>query len=158
MAALITFVIIQIISYVISLLIDTIKNNLSNVISLPVLFVALWAVITVSRNQNLKQAFRASPDNNKTMLVTIMPDGIEMKTAGNYEMKWKRASLLEVCRTPKGFCFFQAPQTGFWIPLHAFQSQNDIEIVSEMAGRLAAKFVMMARLSKKQADRADEKR
>ncbi len=135
------FFLIQFISTLASLPFEKIQNNLAYVLPFPLLFVVFWVSLTVSKSQNLKRSFLESPDHDKRISVTFASDEIVMTSAGIYEMKWAWAALLEVRRTPKGFCFLQAPRSGFWVPLHAFQSQNDIEAVSEMAGRSASKFV-----------------
>jgi hypothetical protein len=108
------------------------------------LSVALWATFTFVQKRNLKQVFLKSPDSNKRVLVTITPDEIVMKADGSPETRWNWKALNEVRKTPKGFVFFQAPRTIFWIPMRAFQSTDDIEAVSELAKRLTPKFSITA--------------
>jgi len=121
-----------------------IRNNLPliGMYLLPV--IVLWATFTFAQKRNLKQGFSQSPDKNKRVIVTFTPDEIVMKIDGSYETRWKWAVLIEVRRTPKGFCFFQAPKFGFWIPVRAFQTSIDIETVSELARRLTPKFSVTA--------------
>jgi hypothetical protein len=104
------------------------------------LSVALWVTYTFIQKQKLKQSFLQSPDSNKNILVTITYDEIVMKADGSSETRWNWKALSEVRKTPKGFCFFQAPRTVFWIPIRAFQSAKDIETISELAKRLTPKF------------------
>jgi hypothetical protein len=108
------------------------------------LSIALWATFTFIQKRNLKQVFLQSPDSNKRVVVTITPDVIVMKADGSSETSWNWKVLSAVRKTPKGFCFFQAPRTVFWIPLRAFQSTNDIEAVSELARSLTPKFSITA--------------
>jgi len=108
------------------------------------LSIALWATFTFIQKRNLKQEFLKSPDSNKRVLVTITPDEIVMKADGSSEARWNWKVLSEVRKTPKGFCFFQAPRTVFWIPIRAFQSANDIETVTELAKSLTPKFSVTA--------------
>ena len=104
------------------------------------LSIALWVTFTFVQKRNLKQSFLQSLDSNKRVLVTITADEIVMKADGSSETRWNWKVLSEVRKTPKGFCFFQAPRTVFWIPIRAFQSTNDIEVVSELARSLTPKF------------------
>jgi len=108
------------------------------------LSLALWATFTFVQKRNLKQDFLKSPDSNKRVLVTITTDEIVMKADGSPETRWNWKVLSAVRKTPKGFVFFQAPRTVFWIPIRAFQSTDDVEAVSELAGRLTPKFSVTA--------------
>jgi len=108
------------------------------------LSIALWVTFTFVQKRNLKQSFLQSLDSNKRVLVTITADEIVMKADGSSETRWNWKVLSEVRKTPKGFCFFQAPRTVFWIPIRAFQSTSDIEAVSELARRLTPKFSITA--------------
>jgi hypothetical protein len=108
------------------------------------LSIALWGTFTFIQKRNLKQSFLQSPDSNKLVLVTITRDEIVMKADGSSETRWNWKVLSEVRKTPKGFCFFQAPRTVFWIPTRAFQSAKDIEAVSELARSLTPKFSITA--------------
>jgi hypothetical protein len=105
---------------------------------------ALWVTFTFIQKRNLKQSFLQSPDSNKRVLVTITADEIVMKADSLSETRWNWKALSEVRKTPKGFCFFQAPRTVFWIPIRAFQSTKDIEAVSELARSLTPKFSITA--------------
>ena len=118
----------------------TIQNYLPLIGMYLFLSVALWATYTFIQKRKLKQSFLQSPDSNKSVLVTITSDEIVMKADDSPETRWNWKVLSEVRKTPKGFCFFQAPRTVFWIPIRAFQSTNDIEAVSELAGSLTPKF------------------
>jgi hypothetical protein len=109
------------------------------------LSIALWATYDFIQRRKLKQSFLQSPDGNKSVLVTITSDDIVMKADGSSETRWSWKVLNEVRKTPKGFCFFQAPRTVFWIPMRAFQSASDIEAVSELAKRLTPKFSITAK-------------
>ena len=104
------------------------------------LSVALWATYTFIQKRKLKLSFLQSSDSNKSVLVTITSDEIVMKADGSSETRWNWKVLSEVRKTPKGYCFFQAPRTVFWIPIRAFQSAKDIEAVSGLAKRLTPKF------------------
>jgi hypothetical protein len=106
---------------------------------------ALWATYTFIQKRKLKQSFLQSPDNNKRVLVTITRSEIVMKADGSPETRWNWKSLNEVRKTPKGFCFFQAPRTVFWIPVRAFESPNDIEVVAELAKSLTPRFSVTAK-------------
>ena len=108
------------------------------------LSIVLWATYDFIQKRKLKQSFLQSPDSNKSVLVTITSDEIVMKADGSSENRWNWKALSEVRKTPKGFCFFQAPKTVFWIPIRAFQSTNDIEVVSELARSLTPKFSITA--------------
>ena len=108
------------------------------------LSIVLWATYDFIQKRKLKQSFLQSPDNNKSVLVTITSDEIVMKADGSSEARWSWKALNEVRKTPKGFCFFQAPRTVFWIPIRAFQSAKDIEAVSGLAKRLTPKFSITA--------------
>ena len=109
------------------------------------LSIVLWATYDFIQKRKLKQSFLQSPDSNKSVFVTITSDEIVMKADGSSETKWSWKALNEVRKTPKGFCFFQAPRTVFWIPMRAFQSENDIEAVSELAKKLTPKFSVTAK-------------
>jgi hypothetical protein len=109
------------------------------------LSIVLWATYDFIQKRKLKQSFLKSADSNKSVLVTITSDEIVMKADGSSETRWSWKVLNEVRKTPKGFCFFQAPRTVFWIPMRAFQSANDIEAVSELAKRLTPKFSITAK-------------
>ena len=109
------------------------------------LSIILWVTYDFIQKRKLKQSFLQSPDSNKSVLVTITSDEIVMKADGSSETKWSWKALNEVRKTPKGFCFFQAPRTVFWIPMRAFQSANDIETVSELAKKLTPKFSVTAK-------------
>lgn len=122
----------------------TLQNYLPLIGMYLFLSIALWATFTFIQKRNLKQGFLQSPDSNKRILVTITPDEIVMKADGSSETRWNWKVLSEVRKTPKGFCFFQAPRTVFWIPIRAFQSTNDIEAVSELARSLTPKFSITA--------------
>jgi hypothetical protein len=108
------------------------------------LSIALWATFIFVQRRNLKQSFLKSPDSNKRVLVTITRDEIVMQADGSPETRWKWKALSGVRKTPKGFFFFQAPRTVFWIPVRAFQSSKDIETVSELAKSLTPKFSVTA--------------
>ena len=108
------------------------------------LSIVLWATYDFIQKRKLKQSFLQSPDSNKSVLVTITSDEIVMKADGSSETRWNWKVLSEVRKTPKGFCFFQAPRTVFWIPIRAFQSAKDVEAVSELAKRLTPKFSIIA--------------
>jgi hypothetical protein len=118
----------------------TIQNNLPLIGMYLFLIITLWATFTFFQKRNLKQGFLQSPDSNKRVVVTITSDEIIMKADGSSETRWSWTVLSEVRKTPKGFCFFQSPKTGFWIPIRAFQSTNDIEAVAELAKSLTPKF------------------
>jgi uncharacterized integral membrane protein len=113
-----------------------IRKSLPLIIAIALPIIVFCITFIYLQKQNFTRSFLQSPDSGKEVIDTITDDEIELKVANVYEMKWKWTSLIEVKRTPKGFCFLQAPQTGFWIPLHAFKSQIDINHVSEMASRL----------------------
>jgi hypothetical protein len=101
-----------------------------------IMVIVIWVVL----KQNPKRAFSYSPDRDKSVMVTFTSDDILMKVPGLYETRWTWPALIEVRRTPNGFCFFVAPKGGFWVPFHAFQSNNDIEAVADMSRRLTPKF------------------
>jgi len=118
-----------------------IQQSLPVIVAIALPIIIFWLTFTYSRKQNFKRTFLQSPDNGKQVIVIFTNEEIEMMVQNVYEMRWKWASLIEVRRTPKGFCFLQAPQTGFWIPMHAFNSQIDVDHLSEMAMRLTPKFI-----------------
>jgi hypothetical protein len=111
-------------------------------IGLFILLVAVfWGTFSLIQRQNLKQAFLKDLDANKRVSVTFKPDELVIAgEAAETRLKWE--SLVEARRTSKGFCFFRAPQMGFWVPFHAFKSTADIEAVSELASRLAPKYTI----------------
>ena len=102
------------------------------------LFVFIVSLITLSITQ--KRSLIENPDKNKHVDITITSDGIIIKTDSSPEIRWSWTLICEVQKTNNGFCFFQTPHTGFWIPIRAFQSTNDIEAVSELARSLTPKF------------------
>ncbi len=136
---------------------------------LPILFVLAAIVMLVQKN-NLKRGFLLSPDHNKPIVVTFTPDEIIMKVENVYENRWKWTALTGVRRMSEGFCFFVASkisgngqievkngnfagwhhlflnhyEIGFWIPMHAFQSARDADVVSEMARHLTPKYTVAA--------------
>jgi hypothetical protein len=140
----IAWVIVKLLNNQITLLFPTIQNYLPLIGIYLLLSIALWAIFTFIQRRNLKQSFLKSPDSNKSVLVTITRDEIVMKADGSSENRWNWKALNEVRKTPKGFVFFQAPRTVFWIPNRAFQSVDDIETVSELAKRLTPKFSITA--------------
>jgi heme/copper-type cytochrome/quinol oxidase subunit 2 len=125
-----------------TLYMNTIQNSLPEIIVFAIPVIVIFVAFYIFKKQNLKQSFLKSPDCNKRLFVEITSAEISIKLPDVYEMVWKWTSLIEIRRTPKGFCFFQAPHSGFWIPLHAFESQNDIEIISEMAKHLSPKYII----------------
>jgi hypothetical protein len=126
----------------ISQFLSAFRDNLTLFAILTPPILIIWAMLTFLPMRNLKRSFLQSPDSNRRVEVMFTPDIILMKVPDVYEMKWEWAAIHEVRRTPKGLCFFQAPKTGFWIPLHAFQSAADVQAVSEMARRLTPRFVV----------------
>jgi hypothetical protein len=122
----------------------TLQNYLPMIGMYLLLSIALWATFIFVQRRNLKQSFLKSPDSNKRVLVTITRDEIVMQADGSSETRWKWKALSGVRKTPKGFFFFQAPRTVFWIPVRAFQSTDDIETVSELAKSLTPKFSVTA--------------
>jgi hypothetical protein len=114
--------------------------SLSSIVMYLPLFIVLWAAFSFAQKNNLKKSFLSIPDSNKNINITITSDEIIMKADGLYETRYNWSSISEVQKTSKGFCFFQNPQVGFWIPVRAFQSNNDIETVITMAKGLTPKF------------------
>ncbi len=103
------------------------------------LFIIFFIPFSVRYNQksNLERAFSQRPDSNKRIDITFTQDEIIMKAEGIYENKWKWNTIKEVQRNPKGFCFFLAEQTGFWVPIRAFASQADIDSMVQLARQLS---------------------
>lgn len=121
--------------------IDNIKDNLPMIFIYIVPVLALWAVFSYAQKNNLRKAFINNPDSNKRIHITLTPDEVVLTSeALETRLKWTR--FIEVRHTSKGFCFLQSPQTGFWLPIHAFKSTADVESVSEMARHLTAKFTV----------------
>ncbi len=140
----IAWVITRLLNKQIDISFTAIQNHLPLISIYLFLFVALWATFIFVQRQNLKQSFLKSPDSNKRVLVTITREEIVMQADGSPETRWKWKALSGVRKTPKGFFFFQAPRTVFWIPVRAFQSAKDIETVSELAKSLTPKFSVTA--------------
>ena len=103
----------------------------------------IYLAVMYNRNANLKTGFLQSPDSNKRIEVTFTRDEIVMKAEGIYEHKWKWSVIKEVQQNPKGFCFFLAEQAGFWIPIRAFQSQEDVNSIAQLARRFTPKFKVL---------------
>jgi hypothetical protein len=104
---------------------------------LPVLVILITCFFLRSnQNINLKKAFLQSPDCNKRIDVLFTREDITMKAEGIYENKWKWNTILLVQRSPKGFCFFLAERTGFWVPIRAFASQADADAMTDLARQL----------------------
>ena len=116
------------------------SNSSLIIIMWVLLFIVLWTAFSFAQKNNLKKSFLSSPDNNKNIHVTITTNEIIMKADGVYETRFNWSSISEVQKGPKGFFFFQNPQAGFWIPVRAFQSNNDIETVINMSKSLTPKF------------------
>ena len=121
---------------------STTHNPLSIALYVPPILLLMAVVFMLVKNNNLKRGFLRSPDSNKPVVVTFTSDEIIMKVDNVYETRCTWAVLTEVRRTPRGFCFFQTSTAGFWIPLHAFQSAKDADVISEMAGRLTPKYTV----------------
>ena len=121
--------------------INNIKDNLPMIFIYLVPVLVLWAVFSYAQKNNLRKAFINSPDSNKHIHITLTPNEVVLTSeALETRLKWTR--FIEVRRTSKGFCFLQSPQTGFWLPIHAFKSTADVESVSEMARHLTPKFTV----------------
>lgn len=126
------------------------KINLRSLITDPYLvtvtlggFVILYLLFSFTQNANLKKGFLQSPDSNKRIDVVFTQDEIIMKAEGIYENKWKWNMIKEVQQNPKGFCFYFAERSGFWIPIRAFQPQEDVNTIAELAKRLTPKFKVL---------------
>lgn len=104
--------------------------------SIPFAVFIVVLVLSYSRSTNLKKGFLQSPDHNKHVDVTVTHDEIIMKVEGISETKWNWNTIKEVQRNPKGFCFFLAEKTGFWIPIRMFASQADIDSLVQLVRRL----------------------
>ncbi|CAG0985243.1 hypothetical protein ANAEL_01983 [Anaerolineales bacterium] len=116
---------------------STIQSKLPLIgVYLLLLFIVLLTTLSIVQKRNLVE----NPDKNKHVDITITSNEIVIKTDSSPEIRWSWTLICEVQKTINGFYFFQAPHAGFWIPIRAFQSANDIEAVSELARSLTPKF------------------
>lgn len=105
-------------------------------VSIPFLTFIIILIFIYSNNANLKKSFLKSPDHDKRVDVTVSQDEIIMRIEGISENKWNWNTIKEVQRNPKGFCFFIAEKSGFWIPIRAFSSPADIEAMTQLIKQL----------------------
>jgi len=127
-----------------ALVITRITRSPSGLIPFLIPVVLMLGVFFIIQTGIRKKTFMQSPDNNKRVNVLFTKDEIAMTVEGAYETKWKWNVIKGVQQDSKGFFFFIAEKTGFWVPIRTFQSEEDIASVAELAKQLTPSFKVLS--------------
>jgi len=96
----------------------------------------------------MKPFFHWLPSSNRVVVLTIDNEAIEAIVQGHgrhYKM-WR--GLLKVVRTPEGFILWPPKHWSLvWIPLEAFESEQDVETFVHLARSNVAKYIELPQRS-----------
>jgi ABC-type nickel/cobalt efflux system permease component RcnA len=120
--------------------VDPAEWTLPKVAVFLVFFGALYAFFRYQRGEALKKAFTQNPAHDKHLEYRFSPGGVSSTMEG-VKTQWQWNAFMKVRRTRDGYLFLETEQVGFWIPNHAFRSQQDADALAELARKSVPRFM-----------------
>jgi hypothetical protein len=111
-------------------------------IGIPV-FLLIYVVLIALNPWLSRRQYRKRPDVDCEVEYIVSPDGFRTRTdLGTNEHTW--ALLTEVVKTPEGYLYYWLPQVFYWLPRHAFASDDDFAAFGALAQAYARKFTCIS--------------
>jgi phosphotransferase system glucose/maltose/N-acetylglucosamine-specific IIC component len=105
----------------------------------PIVFGLILTLLPLITRFQTKKQFKLNPSANAIISWEISKDMLENKTPGS-QTSFKWAMLVRIRQVRDGFLLFPQTRIAYWIPKHAFQSEDDVTAFADMARNSVVKF------------------